>query len=394
MKGNLVTNAVRGQASALFPILGNMLALKFQSLDILRMAFQTGLDVLLSARRSLLKGKRVGLLAHPASVDAKGVHSSQRLREALGKNLVALFGPEHGYFGAGGAGEIIRDGKHPAWGIPIHSLYGDQRKPTPDMLKGLDILIFDLQDIAVRCYTFVSTLRYVMEACAEQGKPLIVCDRPIPFPNTIDGPMLDPKFESFVAMVNFPLVYGMTPAESASYLNHNLNHNLHLILSKMRGWTRSETRPAFPWIPPSPGIRSWETAWCYPATVWAEALTAIDIGRGGPTPFQVVTAPWLDAEKTAAKLNARKLTGVNFQPYWGKHPGIRLVVTNPRAIQPVTVGLEIVRALGKKAWTGAREDWFDKLAGTDRLRLALKAGRRWTWSHKAFLRERSNHLLY
>lgn len=344
--------------------------------------FQTGLDTLLDRHTAWLRGKRIGLLAHPASVDADGVHAGVRLRAAFNRRLAALFGPEHGYFGGGGAGERIRAAKHPAWGIPIHSLYGEHRRPTAAMFRDLDVLVFDLQDIAVRCYTFVSTLRYVMEACAQFGKRLIVCDRPVPFPNVVDGPMLDPRFESFVACVNLPLVYGLTPGEAARFLQRDLNLDLDLRIAPMRGWRRSARRPDFPWIPPSPGIRSWETAWCYPATVWAEALTAVDIGRGGPTPFQIVTAPWLEAERLARAL---RFAGARAEPHWTPQPGIRLVVTDPETFRPVTAGLRIIRALGPRAWRGARRDWFRKLMGTDRPT---------TGPSRAFLRARAAALLY
>lgn len=357
----------------------------------MREKFQTGLDVLLTRHRGWIGGKRVGLLAHPASVDARGVHAAQRLRGALGRNLVALFGPEHGFFGAGGAGEIVRDARHPAWDIPIRSLYGEHRRPTEAMLEDLDVLVFDLQDLAVRCYTFVSTLRYVMEECARFGKSLIVCDRPIPFPNTVDGPMLDRRFESFVAGVDLPLVYGMTPGESALFLRSQLRLNLDLHIAKMSGWRRDPRRPDFPWIPPSPGIRSWETAWCYPATVWAEALTAVDVGRGGPTPFQIVCAQWIDAEKLARSL---RFEGAAAQPYWGRHPGVRLVVTDSDRFQPVSAGLQIARALGPRAWRGARVEWFDKLMGTDRVRRALKANRPASFALGTFKTQRAAHLIY
>ncbi len=347
--------------------------------------FQTGLDVLLTRHRAWLKGKRVGLLAHPASVDARGAHAANRLHSALGKNLAALFGPEHGFFGDAGAGEKVSHSRHPAWNIPIHSLYADQRRPTAAMLHDLDVLIFDLQDLAVRCYTFVSTLRYVMEACAAFGKTLIICDRPIPFPNIVDGPMLDPEFESFVACVNMPLVYGMTPGEAALFLHSDLKLKLDLRISKMTGWKRAPARPRFPWIPPSPGIRSWEIAWCYPATVWAEALTAVDIGRGGSLPFQLVMAPWLDAEKLAYGL---KFEGARAVPHWGRHPGIRLVVTEPDTFHPVSAGLKIIHALGPRAWMGARVEWFNKLMGTDR---ALKTRQ---FQNASFVRARKRCLLY
>ena len=168
--------------------------------------------------RSVLSEGRIGLLAHPASVDPAGIHTAVRLREAVGRRLTALVGPEHGFYGRGGAGEEIADARHPAWDIPIHSLYGDCRKPKPELLANLDTLVVDLQDIAVRCYTFVTTLRYAMEACAENHKRLVVLDRPVPLPNCVDGPMPEPEFASFVAGVPMPFIYGMTPGEAARFL--------------------------------------------------------------------------------------------------------------------------------------------------------------------------------
>jgi uncharacterized protein YbbC (DUF1343 family) len=210
--------------------------------------------------------------------------------------------------------------------------------------------------------------------------------------------MLDARFESFVAGVNAPLVYGMTPGETAHWLWRELQLDLNLCVVKLRRWKRNPRRPDMPWLPPSPGIRSWETAWCYPATVWAEALTAVDIGRGGPTPFQVVTAPWIDAEKLARAL---KFDGARAEPHWDRNPGIRLVVSDPSRFKPVAAGLQIVQALGPKAWKGAREDWFDKLMGTDRVRLALKRGESWkkiaaSWKPRlqTFEENRNAHLLY
>lgn len=345
--------------------------------------FQLGIETLLADERRLLRGKRVGLLAHPASVDTRGCHASVLLREACGDRLVALFGPEHGFYGAGGAGERIGDAKHPAWGIPIHSLYGDHRRPTEDMLRDLDTLVFDLQDIGVRCYTFVSTLRYVMEECARLGKTLIVCDRPVPLPDTVDGPMLDPKFESFVACVPMPLVYGMTPGEAARFLKKQLKIPVKLHVAEMRGWRRTAKRGHWgPWISPSPGIRYWETSWYYPATVLYEALPAVDYGRGSTEPFQVVTAPWIAAEHFAKHLNGLKIPGgVHFAPYFGKHPGVRMQVMKPGELRPFTSGLCVLMELQHlygvdRVWgtEGTREDFFDKLAGTDMVRKALRAG--------------------
>jgi uncharacterized protein YbbC (DUF1343 family) len=321
---------------------------------------------------------------------------------------VALFGPEHGFFGRAGAGEELGHERHPAWDIPIYSLYGEHRRPSAEMLEGLDVLVFDLQDLAVRCYTFVSTLRFVMEACARLGKTLIVCDRPIPFPNTVDGPMLDPRFESFVACVNVPLVYGMTSGETARHLAHNLNPNLNLLIARMRGWRRDPERPDGPWISPSPGIRTWETGWVYPVTVFFEAFPSIGCGRGTMEPFQGISAPWIDADRLARELNGRRLPGLAFQPAWNPDPGVRIRVTHPDRLKPCAAAIHMVHALQKLAgaeriWGAddARPEWFDTLMGADAVRLALQAGvqpadivRSFAGDLKLFRAARGDILLY
>lgn len=373
-----------------------------------RASFALGVDRF-CARPGNLRRARLGLVAHPASVDGSGAHTALRLRRAFGHQLVALFGPEHGFYGRGGAGEEIADARHAAWHIPIYSLYGDHRKPTPAMLEGVDALVFDLQDLAVRCYTFVTTLRYVMEACAEQGKALVVCDRPVPLPNVVDGPMPIPACESFVAGVPVPLVYGMTPGESARYLRQALKLDLDLRVIPMRGYRREARRGAWgPWISPSPGIRYWETAWTYPITVFTEALPALDCGRGGTEPFQVLTAPFMEAEPLARALNAKRLPGLQFVPYWNRNPGVRLHVTRPDDLRPAAAAVQILGVLqqsyGKATlWDapGTRREWFDKLMGQTAAREVVEAGRSagravtsWAAGLRAFARARAEALLY
>lgn len=370
---------------------------------------QLGIEALAGSPPAWLRGRRVGLLAHPASVDARGVHSAVRLREALGRRLVALFGPEHGFHGRGGAGEEVGHDRHPAWDIPIYSLYGEHRKPTPAMLADVDVLVYDLQDIAVRCYTFVTTLRYVMEACAEWGKTLVVCDRPVPLPNVVDGPLPAPGFESFVAGVPTPLVYGMTSGEAARFLRARLGLALDLKVCAMKGYRREPARgPWGPWISPSPGLRYWETAWTYPITVMTEALTSLDGGRGGTEPFQVLAAPWLDAERVARELNRRRLPGLRATPSWARWPGVRLQVDRPDALRPFAAAVHVVDALhrlygAERVWggPGTRPEWFDKLMGTDAVRVALLDGmtprrlvERQGEEDRAFRRRRSEALLY
>ncbi|HMP77803.1 MAG TPA: DUF1343 domain-containing protein [Kiritimatiellia bacterium] len=341
---------------------------------------ELGLERLVRRADSALRG-RIGLLAHPASVDTAGRHASILLRETVGRRLVALYGPEHGFYGRGGAGEEIADARHPAWGIPIHSLYGAHRKPSPDMLAGIDTLVFDLQDIAVRCYTFVTTLRYAMEACAENGKRLVVCDRPVPLPNVVDGPLPEPGGESFVAGVPMPLVYGMTPGEAARFLHRALGLDLDLVVVPMRGYRRRAQCDA-PWISPSPGIRYWATAWTYPITVFTEALPALECGRGGVEPFQHIAASWIDAEKTARAFNLLRLPGLRAAPSWIPSPGLRFLVTHPDRLRPFAAAVHLLSLLQKQygadpLWTapGTRLEWFDKLMGGPAVREALQAAR-------------------
>lgn len=336
----------------------------------------------LCAQPKRLRGQRVGLLAHPASVDARGCHASVRLRAVCGRKLVSLFGPEHGFHGRGGAGEHIADARHPAWNIPVHSLYGEHRRPTAEMLAPVDTLVFDLQDIGVRCYTFVTSLRYVMEACAAAGKALIVCDRPTPLPDVVDGPFPEPDCKSFVAGVPMPYVYGLTPGEAALYLKRVLKLDLELTVLPVQGWDRSPQQPAgLPWISPSPGIRYWETTWPYPVTVVFEAFPQIDVGRGSTEPFQVFSAPWLKAEKLAAELNRRRLPGLRFHPCWRPDPGIRFEVTAPGRLKPFAAAVHLLDVLqqvhGAEAlWSDekARPEWLDKLFGTTLPGRELRAG--------------------
>ncbi len=382
--------------------------------------YLSGIEHLLRTPPAVFATGRIGLVCHPASLTAGGEHSAGALRRYLGDRLAAILGPEHGFLGAAGPGEEVAGFRHPEWGIPVHSLYGDHRKPTPEMLDGLDAVVFDLQDLSVRCYTYVSTLRLVMEACAAQGKTLIVADRPTPFPDQLDGPLLDPAFRSFVGDIATPLVYGMTPAETALWLHERYIKDLDLAVSPMLGYARSPRRGADwgPWVPPSPGIRSWESAWCYPATVFTEALPTLDCDRGGLLPFQVVAAPWIEAGRLATLLDGAPLRGAGFYPVWYRPAGgsyggetvqgIRIVVEQPEIFRPVEVAVWLLALLqreygAERLWDapGARPGFFDQLMGTNRVRLALQAGKDpaeivngWTLEREAFEHARSSALLY
>ena len=377
--------------------------------------FQTGLENWLARGARRLGAARVGLLAHSASVHRGGAHAADLLREALGDRLVALFGPEHGFFGAGGPGEAVGDQVHPRYGIPVRSLYGDHRRPPADWLRELDVLVVDLQDLGVRCYTYVSTLRLVLEAAAEAGVRVVVADRPIPLPEVCDGPMRDPALESFVGLIPAPLVYGMTPAETAQWLVAELGLKLDLRVAPLRGWSRREAGPApgVPWVPPSPGIRSWDSARAYAATVFTEALPALDCDRGGLLPFQVLGMDGLRAGEATAALTRLELPGVRFHDhrYFARDrwlDGVRLTVTDARAFRPVRTGVALMSVFqtlrGREAlWnvSGTRETFFDQLMGAAWVRRALQQAYPpasiaawWAPRLRAFRRAREKVLLY
>jgi len=380
-----------------------------------------GIDVLRERQFDALKGKRVGLLSHQAALTADGSTSAQLLRRALGRRLTALYGPEHGFLGQAGAGEHTYTQQHPDWGIPVYSLYGERRKPAPEMLADVDAVVCDLQDLGVRCYTYLATLRNMLEACAEADVEVIVADRPIPLPQAVDGPMAEPRFASFVAPCPMPLVYGMTPAESARWMRDALGLKVRLDTVPMAGWRRQDagwdgTRPAF--VPPSPGIKTWESAMTYAATVFAEALPGIDCGRGTNLAFRVLGAPWLRAEPFCALLARKRTPGVAFHPYryvagTGAYAGreldgVLLTVTDPARFKPAEVSLILLRAFSEaygpaRVWRhkGVRPAWFDKLYATGRVRSCLKAGEpldalfaAWSRGRRAFAAARRQALLY
>ena len=384
-------------------------------------AFKAGIEPLLTRHKKWLKGKRVGLVSHLAAVDSKGCTTAQRLWDHPDCELTCLMGPEHGYFGRAGAGEHCRAGRHPDWKIPIHSLYGTQRRPPKRVLKALDVVVVDLQDLGMRPYTYVSTLRLTLEAAAECGIPVIIADRPIPLPLTMDGPCVDAGFESFVSAIPAPMVYGMTPGETACWLQATSIPNVDLRISKMEGYTRNPYRSGDwpPWLRPSPAIVSWETAICYPATVGLEGISSIDHGRCTDMPFQLIGAPWINGRDLAADLTAQKLPGIAFYPhhYQSKRndfapdkvlSGVRLVATNPAQFRPILTSITLLYCLqtryGQRRLWGAKQcrtAFFDKLFGTDTIRKRLQAGdtptqisQSWRAPLRQFSKARSQHLLY
>lgn len=382
--------------------------------------FLPGSAALLQKHPEWIASGRLGLLTHPAAVDCRGAPTTELIRRAAADRLTSLFGPEHGFFGLAGAGETVTGQRHPVLKIPVFSLYGTNRRPTDAMLRGIDTLLVDLQDLGVRCYTYCATLRYVLEAAAAMGKTVIVMDRPVPLPKTVDGPVVAPGFESFVAGIPGPMVYGLTPGETALWLTRELDLQLDLKVMPMCNYHRDPFpgKGWPPWIPPSPAILSWDSARCYPSTVFCEGLPTLDCGRGTGLPFQVLGAPWIRSERLLEALNSLNLGGVAFHYHQyvaksGLHNGailnaVRLTITDPILFQPIACSIHILHTLQslygtKHLWSSkeARPEFFDKLYGTDAVREALldKESPRailanWTRDLARFRRTRTTHMLY
>lgn len=355
--------------------------------------FKSGMDVLLEQHPHWLTGQRIGLVSHRAAVDAHGILSADKLHDLPGMTLSALFGPEHGFKGLVAAGDLTQDETHPAWKIPIYSLYGKNRKPTREMLQGIDLLVVEFQDLGARPYTYVSTLALVLEAASENHIPVIVADRPIPLPFSADGPVTDPRFTSFVAALPLPMQYGMTPAETALWIKHQILPDLDLRIAPMTGYNGEGERQGSwpPWVPPSPRIKSWESATLFIATVFGEALPALDYGSGTELAFQLIGAPWVERDRLIGELSESGLAGIRFIPvdyqaqsglYQGTLiSGLRLVVTDHTTFRPLATCVTLLASLIKlhgaaPLWTatGTRPGWFDSLFGTDQVRQELQAG--------------------
>jgi uncharacterized protein YbbC (DUF1343 family) len=374
-----------------------------------------GIEVLLDRADHPLAGRRVGLITNHTGTDGQGRSTIDLLAEAPGIELVALFSPEHGIRGTAADGERIASETDPRTGLPIHSLYGETRKPTPEMMEGIEALAFDIQDVGARPYTYASTMALGMEAAAERGIPFVVLDRPNPIGGEIvEGGVLDPAFASFVGMYPIAARHGMTVGELALMYNdaHGIGSDLTVIPAE--GWRRGLwfDGSGLPWRPPSPNLPRFEALLHYPGTVFFEG-TNLSEGRGTDHPFEQTGAPWLDAEAVASEMNGLGLPGVRFEAvrfavredarkYPGETlPGVRLVAADREAYRPVAAALLLIDAIRRRhpeafAWSGS----MDRLAGTDRLREAVEAGTlaallaEWDRQGEAFRAERAPYLLY
>lgn len=340
-----------------------------------------------------LRGKRVGLITNPTGVDNRLQSTIDILNDAPDVELVALFAPEHGVRGDILAGEKVSDTVDKRTGISVHSLYGATRRPTPEMLRDIDVLVYDIQDNGCRSYTFISTMGLAMEQCARLGKEFMVLDRPNPLGgNKVEGPLVEPDCISFVSQYPIPYIYGLTPGELARFLAGEKmiksDKPLNLTVVPMTGWKRNMLfeHTGMPWVPTSPQLPSAETAIYYPATGIAGELDYVSIGVGYTLPFRTVAAPWIKGQQLADALNERQIPGVIFRPitylpqfgaFKGQHvEGVQIYVTDFDLAQLTLLQFHIMEALAdiypahqaSADAKAARFAMFDKVVGSKKLR--------------------------
>ena len=385
-----------------------------------------GIDVLLRDSLQLVRGKRIGLVTNQTGLGtgqtASGadtvVSTIVLLQSRPDLNLVALYNPEHGLSGQAEAGARVATGRDPGTGLPIYSLYGETKEPLPGMLKGVDVLLFDIQDVGARYYTYVWTMALAMRAAGAAGIPFVVLDRPNPIGGAlVQGNVLDTAFASFIGLYPVPMRHGMTVGEIARMVRGQWGVEADLHVVPMDGWKRTMwyDDTGLAWTPPSPNMPSVESATHYPGTCLFEG-TNLSVGRGTDRPFQWVGAPWLDGTVLAERLNAYALPGVRFEaatftpskPGDAKWPstevhGVRFVMTDPSVYDPVRAA--VAALVETKSMSGANWKWiaphFDELAGTDQLRAMIDEGKTvaeitasWKEPLEAFEQMRERYLIY
>jgi uncharacterized protein YbbC (DUF1343 family) len=375
-----------------------------------------GIETFLADIPPALRGKRVGLITNQSGIDRERVPDIDLIAQHKDLKLVALLAPEHGIRGNAEAGVTIADEKDPKTGAPIYSLYqSEDRGPTPEMLKDVDVLVYDLQEVGGRTWTYVSTMGLSMQAAARKKIPFVVLDRPNPIGGEIvEGARLDPKFKSFVGMYPIPARHGMTVGELATMFNSEHGIGVELIVARVVNWRRSQwlDQTGLPWVNPSPNLRSLAALTSYPGSVYFEGTTITE-GRGTDRPFEQVGASWLKAAAVVRVMNAKKLPGIRFEaitmavlPSAAKFPGqtipaIRFVVIDRQSYRPVKTALILIDEIRRQhpqefAWTGT----IDRLTGSDKVRRAIESGtlpallEEWDRDAAAFARAREPFLLY
>lgn len=385
----------------------------------------TGLEVLMRQNFAPLRGKRIGLVTNPTGITYDLRSTVDVLAAASDVKLVALFGPEHGVRGDALAGERVGSRRDARTGLPVYSLYGSTKKPTAEMLRGLDALVFDMQDIGSRSYTYITTMGYCMESCAEYRVPFYVLDRPNPIGgNRVEGNLVEPGFKSTVSAFPIPYCHGLTMGELARMINGRgwlpggAKCDLHVLtMQNYRRALRWE-ETGLPWVPTSPHVPHAETSYFYAATGITGELSSVSIGVGYTLPFELAGAPGLDPNALAAELNRRKLPGVTFRPMtWRPFyavfkeqscGGVQVHLTAPDRAEISRLNFEILDAMrkiapGKTFFKAGTEEtrMFDLGCGTDKVRKMFQSGRSsreiwaaWNAPSAAFREQRKPYLLY
>ncbi len=371
----------------------------------------TGIDVLEAENFERLAGQRIGLITNHTGVNRKGRSTIDLLLESPQVKLVALFSPEHGLFGD--VDRNVSSFVDERTGLPVHSLYGETRRPTKEMLEGIEVLVFDIQDIGVRFYTYITTMAYAMEEAAKAGIRFMVLDRPNPINgSSVEGPVLEPQRVSFTGYFPTPVRHGMTVGELAKLFNEENHIGVILVIAKMEGWKRNLwfDEIDLPWINPSPNIRNLREATLYPALGLLES-TNLSVGRGTQTPFELFGAPWINASRVSRALNQRKLDGVRFKPvhftpdsnkYEGKRcHGVQVAVTDRNLLLPTKCGLEIAKVLVRLYPKKFQSDKLLNMIGSEDVVRAVQTGmpiekiqNLYEPQIEDFLKVRNKHLLY
>jgi uncharacterized protein YbbC (DUF1343 family) len=400
------------------PTKTSLILILFMMLSYCYGSVKTGLDRV-SDYKNLFEGRRLGIIANHTAYDSDGRFIVDVFRSMPGVKISALFSPEHGLWGTVRDGEKIDSQTHPVYNLPVYSLYGKTQKPTGDMLRNIDVLVFDIQDIGARFYTYIYTMSLAMEAAAENGKTFVVLDRPNPINGiSVQGNILEPTLASFVGLYPIPVRHGMTVGELAKMFNGQGwlagSIKAELVVIPMEGWRRRMwyDQTGLRFIKPSPNMPDLETAAVYPGLCLLEG-TNVSEGRGTTMPFRQFGAPWIDSRPLAERLNALNLPAMRFEPasfmptsskYQGREcHGVRILVTDRSHLEPYSSGIKIVNEIcqmypGQFEWKAAH---FDRLCGTSKIRNAITSHSsvdvlqsKWQKELESFLKIRAGYLIY
>jgi uncharacterized protein YbbC (DUF1343 family)/CubicO group peptidase (beta-lactamase class C family) len=374
---------------------------------------KTGIDMLQAEYFTSLAGKHVGLITNASGRSTDGQRTIDLLAHAPGAKLVALFSPEHGLESTDSAGAKVDSSRDASTGLPVYSLYGDVQRPTAQMLDGIDALVFDMQDVGARFYTYITTLGYCLEAAGKKGIDFYVLDRPNPINGVdVDGPVLDLDLRSFIGYFPMPIRHGMTVGELAEMFNRENHLNANLRVIKMQGWQRTDwfDETGQPWINPSPNLRNLTEETLYPGVCLLEGAN-VSVGRGTDAPFEMVGAPWIDGKALAVYLNGKKIQGVRFLPmdftplsgiFRGEvcH-GVQIVLIDRQALEPTEMGVELLAALWHLSPQNSKLEDTLRLVGSHKVLESIRTGQSpsriwydWQEDLQKFKKVRAQYLLY